>query len=261
MDTQRPRQPAAPRIEFCARSDVGRVRARNEDSLEVREAAGWAVLADGMGGYRGGDVASRITVEAVIRRLEQEAASRPLAGTDVVGQVLHAAARDANDEIRRESQRVRELAGMGSTVVAAAFLPGQVVSAHIGDSRLYRLRSGVLQQLTRDHTMLQDLVDGGIMSAEEAGRSHFRGLLTRGLGVAATVVPDVSAHATQIGDLFLLCSDGLTDMLDDAAIQAGLAAATGSGDALTRTADRLVAQANARGGRDNISLILAHVVG
>lgn len=251
-----PGSPSLPRIEFCARSDLGRVRARNEDSIEIREDAGWALLADGMGGYRGGDVASRLAVDTALRRLVQEGVAG-VSTSASVEKALRVAACAANDAIRHEAMKVPELRGMGSTLVMAAFLPDCVVSAHVGDSRLYRLGEGMLQQLTRDHTMLQELVDGGIMTKTEAASSRFRGLLTRGLGVSATVMPETGVHAVRAGDIFMLCSDGLTDMLDDGAI-AGVLASTGpaSGE-LAAAAGRLVELANRNGGRDNISVILA----
>ncbi|WP_246266042.1 PP2C family protein-serine/threonine phosphatase [Aromatoleum diolicum] len=246
-------------MEFCARSDVGRVRTRNEDALEVRQTQAWALLADGMGGYRGGDVASRIAVAAALQRLEYEVSAGRAEGPDALAGVLSRAVCVANDEIRREAMKTPELSGMGSTLVVATFLADCVVSVHVGDSRLYRLSEGGLQQLTRDHTMLQELVDGGIMSAEESARSQFRGLLTRGLGVSATVVPEVGTHAARAGDIFLLCSDGLTDMLADDEIADVLASIITGDGLLAPAADRLVELANCRGGRDNISVILARM--
>jgi len=244
-----------PSIECCARTDVGRVRARNEDALAVRGERGWVVLADGMGGYRGGDVASRVAVDAVLQRLEEEAAAGRLEDVDGVGEALAAAARDANAAILAEARAQPQLTGMGSTLVAAVFLPGAVVSANVGDSRLYRLRTGLLEQLTRDHTMLQEQIDGGILSAADAARMEFKGMLTRGLGVLPEVEPDVGVHGARAGDLFLLCSDGLTDMVRDDDIGAALDAA----GSLAASADRLIERANLNGGRDNISAVLVRV--
>ena len=242
-----------PPIEFCARTDVGRRRARNEDALEVDAARRWAVLADGMGGYRGGDVASRVAVAAVRQRLQREADAGRMEGVGDVSSSLAAAVRDANVEIHREARARPQLAGMGSTVVIATFLAGHVVSAHVGDSRLYRLHDGLFEQLTRDHTMLQELVDGGIMSAEDASRAGFKGMLTRGLGMPGAVEPDLGVHVAHGGDVFLLCSDGLTDMARDDEIVDALDPA----GSLAASADRLVELANANGGRDNVSVILA----
>ncbi|AYH45247.1 PP2C family serine/threonine-protein phosphatase [Azoarcus sp. DN11] len=247
------------RFEFCSRSDVGQVRKRNEDSLAVCEERGWAVLADGMGGYRGGDVASRLAVEATLQRLERELAEPDACVPERAAAVLEAAAHDANAGIRARAVRDPNLSGMGSTLVAAVFLADCVVVTHVGDSRMYRLRDAGLEQLTRDHTMLQELLDAGIMTPEEAARSQFRGLLTRGLGVSALVLPDPGTHSARAGDLFLLCSDGLTDMLDDDVITQALRPAAGMQAPLEAAADRLVALANERGGRDNISVILARM--
>lgn len=248
------------RFEFCTRSDVGRVRKRNEDSLAVDERRGWAVLADGMGGYRGGDVASRVAVEVTLQRLDRELVAPDGDVAARVAAVLEAAVRDANSDIRLAAARDPNLSGMGSTLVVAVFLPDRVLTAHVGDSRMYRLRGGVLEQLTRDHTMLQELVDTGILAPEDAGHSQFRGLLTRGLGVVPLVRPEPGSHSVHPDDVFLLCSDGLTDMLDDDAIAAVLQPVASPETRLEEAADRLVVLANAQGGRDNISVILARMV-
>ena len=248
------------RVELCGRSHVGRVRSRNEDYLAVREAEGWAVLADGMGGYRGGDVAARLSVEAVLGLLAAELPGDAPASPDSLSHLLWRAAAEANAAVFGEAARVPELSGMGATLVAAVFRRGCAVAVHVGDSRLYRWRAGRLVQLTRDHTMLQELVDGGIMTPDEAANSKFRGLLTRGLGVARIVVPEVGVHEALRGDLFLLCSDGLTDMLGDGDIAGLLAAGRAGSGGLGEVADRLVEEANRKGGRDNVSLILARVI-
>ena len=244
-------------LQFCARTHVGRARVRNEDALAVLAERGWAVLADGMGGYRGGDVASRVAVAAILRRLEHEADGGRLRVVAEVRDSLMAATRDANAAILNEALAQPQLAGMGSTVVTAAFLADHVVSVHVGDSRLYRLRDGMFEPLTRDHTMLQEQIDGGIISAADAARVGFKGMLTRGLGVSEAVEPDTAVHTVQAGDIFLLCSDGLTDMVGDD----GIAAALDPVGDLAASADRLVDLANANGGRDNISVILVRVPG
>ena len=242
-----------PSIECCARTDVGRVRARNEDALALRAERGWAVLADGMGGYRGGDVASRVAIDAVLQRLERDAGR--LEDVEGVRAALAGAAQDANSAILAEARAQPQLSGMGSTLVTAVFLQGRVVSAHVGDSRLYRLRAGVFEQLTRDHTMLQEQIDIGLLTAADAARMQFKGMLTRGLGVLPEVEADVGVHVAQVGDLFLLCSDGLTDMVRDEDI----AAALDADGPLVASADRLVERANRNGGRDNITVVLARV--
>ncbi len=250
-------KPGPPPIEFALHSHVGMVRMRNEDVVEVRPERGWAVLADGMGGYHGGDVAAHIAVASTLSRLEYEAAATAsgMESVESVTRGLAEAVQDANGEILRAGMERPGLAGMGSTLLATVFLGSHVVSAHVGDSRLYRWRDGRFEQLTRDHTMLQEQVDGGMMSAEQARHSRFRGMLTRGLGVAVIAEPELGVHTAQTGDIFLLCSDGLTDMLDDDEIAAVLA----DSGSLQERAERLVERANTSGGRDNVSVIVARI--
>lgn len=252
--TVQSRQPRWAICEFGACTDVGRVRTRNEDALHVDQHGRYAVLADGMGGYRGGDVAARIAVMEVRAALDAGLASGLDEGE--VASLLFEATRDANASVYEAGQADPGLAGMGCTVVMAMFLDGEVVSAHVGDSRLYRLSDARLTLLTRDHTMLQEQVDGGIISAEEARTYSYRGLLTRGLGVADEVLPDLGVHDASGGDVFMLCSDGLTDMLDDRSIAALLSLPLAVGE----IAALLIQQANDRGGRDNVSVIVARFV-
>ncbi len=242
------------RVECVSRSDIGRVRSRNEDVAEVDSLRRWAILADGMGGYRGGDVAARISVDTVRSRLEQE--YRPGWSVVEVKEALIAAARDANREVFRASQAAPELAGMGSTLVVVVFVGGNLVVAHVGDSRLYRKRDGVLERLTCDHTVLQEQLDDGMISAGDARLSSMKGMLTRGIGVSYALTPDVGLHESRAGDVLLLCSDGLTDMLDDAEIAAILE----GGQSIETAADRLVAMANLHGGRDNVSVVVVRLI-
>lgn len=242
-------------VEFVTRSHVGMMRARNEDVVGVDARHGWAVLADGMGGYRGGEIAARIAVETIQRGLTRS--FLPGWSVQEASQALTHAVESANTEIYRAGQQNADLSLMGSTVVVVAVLEeGTAVCVHVGDSRAYRLREGVLQQLTRDHTVLQEQVDAGLLSAEEARVSNARGMLTRGLGVASLVDVDLGVIEMNPDDLLLLCSDGLTDMLPDSAIRDQLVV----GKALDEIADALVAEANQRGGRDNVSVVLARLV-
>lgn len=241
-------------LQVVSRSDVGRVRQRNEDSLEVLTECGWLVLSDGMGGYQGGDVASRLAVETV----SAQARLRGKVFDDVAEAVdtLKNAFAEANAIILRTAAHDPHLAGMGATVVAAIFLPNRVVVGHLGDSRLYRSRGGELLQLTHDHTVLQEQVDLGIISREAARLSPQRGMLTRALGVAEIVEPDFAAYPALVGDIYLMCSDGVTDMIQDEELMHMMAGAAAN---LAACADQVVDLANQRGGRDNISLILAHL--
>lgn len=240
-------------VEFAARSDVGRVRARNEDALHFDHERGWAVLADGMGGYYGGDVAAKLGVDVMARVLTREfEREMPV---HKVSQILIRAVEEANDQIWLAGLTNPVYMGMGSTLVAAVFVGDSVVSAHVGDSRLYRLHEGRLAQLTRDHSIVQEQVDEGLVSPEEARRAPMRNMLTRGLGVLDIVVPDVGVHAAEGGDVFLLCSDGLTDMLENDEIARCLI----RGKSLDGIADDLIDSANAQGGHDNVSVVVARL--
>lgn len=244
-----------PVLHCAGLSSVGLVRARNEDVLWVDAERGWLVLADGMGGYRGGDVAATLAVSHVLDRLQHDAEANMDA--DVEAALLRSAVAEANMAIRTAAGLHHELAGMGATVVVALFRRHQLVHAHVGDSRVYRFRAGRLEQLTLDHTVLQEQIDAGMMDPETGRKLPYRGLLTRGLGVADDVLPDVGVHAVADGDRILLCSDGLTDMLEDGEIEA-LMGATGTPEAL---AESLIEAANDRGGRDNVSVIVAWFAG
>lgn len=246
--------------QFFALSDRGQLRENNEDAVLVDADTGLAVLADGMGGYSAGEVASGMAISLIgaeMARWAMRPDGGPAAGGDAVllpvARTVAQAVDNANLTIWSAAQVHAEYHQMGTTVVVAQFLPDCLVLAHVGDSRAYRLRDGEFRQLTRDHSLLQEQLDAGLISAEEAALSPQRNLLTRALGVMATVEVEVHVHPVVPDDLFLLCSDGLTDMLADAELAELLAAPGG----LEQKATALVAAANARGGRDNISVILA----
>jgi protein phosphatase len=224
-----------------AATDVGKVRTRNEDSYLVD--APLYVVADGMGGHRGGDVASRLTVETL-------EAARPEWGPP--GGALMEAVRSANRVVYERSAADRELRGMGTTVTAlqTAGDTGRIV--HVGDSRAYLLRDDALQQLTQDHTLVQQMVDDGQLAAEDAERHQARHIMTRALGVDADVQVDELTLDLHPGDRLLLCSDGLSGMLVAADIQSLLA----RDDGAQQTADALVALAVERGGDDNVTVIV-----
>ncbi|GAB4217544.1 MAG: Stp1/IreP family PP2C-type Ser/Thr phosphatase [Rhodoferax sp.] len=239
------------RYEFFALSDVGRVRGNNEDAYAVDEALGVAVLADGMGGYNAGEVASALATAQVLRDLRQVLSQAATGLGDVVGAIRSSVA-NANKAIFEAAAQDPRCAGMGTTVVVAVTHPEGVTLGHVGDSRAYCLRQGVLKQLTRDHSMLQEQVDAGLLTPQQAAQAPGRNLLTRALGVEPEVPVEIHDHAVQAGDTFLLCSDGLTDMLDDVAIAAAMQAAP----TLTAMGMDLITRANARGGRDNVTVVL-----
>lgn len=240
-------------VQLVARSDRGRVRERNEDSVAVDPHRGIAALADGMGGLRDGHVASREAVAAAIDHLSGLVDDGPLAVSP--GSAVAAAVAAAN-------RRVRSLAAgdgvMGTTLEVLLVTPsGHCTLAHVGDSRAYCLRRGRLELLTRDHSLVQDLVDDGQLRPEQARRALNRNIITRAVGLADTVDPDGVVVDLDAGDVLLLCSDGLWDMLADDDLRRLLDDCRPEPAGLDACADRLVAAANAAGGADNVSLILA----
>jgi len=250
------------KIDFSEITDTGRVREHNEDYIGSIGEIGLMVLADGMGGYNAGEVASRIAVETVTH-LATEGASReerndidPHSGLMRQSIVLRDAIYRANKIIYQTAQSQTHCEGMGTTIVACMFYDNKVSIAHVGDSRAYRLRGTELDQVTLDHSLLQELVDRGFYSAEEAQRSTNRNYVTRALGVEPTVEVEVHEHEVLPEDIYLLCSDGLCDMVEDDDIH--LTIKTFS-DSLAIVGQQLVDSANDHGGRDNVSIMLAQV--
>ncbi|HEY3531680.1 MAG TPA: Stp1/IreP family PP2C-type Ser/Thr phosphatase [Casimicrobiaceae bacterium] len=243
-------------------SHAGMVRAHNEDTVFV-DRAGLAILADGMGGYNAGEVASGIAVDVIKEGLLPELISgRDLSKVDVNSGLTHAALllqqqiAAANKGIYEAAQQRAECAGMGTTVVAAVFHGNRVSIAHIGDSRCYRLRGGRFEQLTRDHSLLQEQIDSGQITPDQARYSLNKNLVTRALGIEAIVPADVSEFRVEADDIYVLCSDGLTDMVDTDVVH-GIV--DEQRDAREAAAAQLIELANQNGGRDNISVILARV--
>ena len=225
----------------------------NEDAVLVDPPRGLAVLADGMGGYNAGEVASGMATTLLARELAlrlDEAAS-PLRGEDAV-QALEAAAHAVNRAIFDAAQAHPSCRGMGTTLLVAVFQPQRLVLGHVGDSRAYRWRRGELTQITRDHSLLQQQLDAGLITPQQAAVSIHRNLVTRALGVQDSVHIEVHTHPVEPGDCYLLCSDGLSDMVDDASLRAIFRRRL----TLDDKAQALVDCANARGGRDNIAVVL-----
>jgi serine/threonine protein phosphatase PrpC len=249
------------RLEFATATDAGVVRPHNEDSIMVSPQFGLAVLADGMGGYNAGEVAASIATAGLRREIEAALTENPdlllAQEPDLRYQWLQARINQVNFEIFEAARTQQDCAGMGTTLVMALFHNNRVLIGHVGDSRLYRLRQKHLDQITRDHSLLQAEIDAGIISPEQARHAAYKNLVTRALGVAPSVYADVQELDTEAGDYYLLCSDGLTDMALDAAIQDILQKPQPS---LTAKAHQLIALANRGGGRDNISVILIKVV-
>jgi protein phosphatase len=249
-------------LDVATLSHAGMVRAHNEDSIFV-DAAGLAVLADGMGGYNAGEVASGIAVDVIKHGLLPELMSgRDLSKVDGNTGLTHAALllqqqiAAANKGIYEAAQNRPECAGMGTTVVAAVFHGNRVSIAHIGDSRCYRLRGGRFEQLTRDHSLLQEQIDSGQITPDQARYSLNKNLVTRALGIEAIVPADISEFRIEADDIYMLCSDGLTDMVDTDIVHGIVDEQRSS---LETAAAQLIELANQNGGRDNISVVLVHV--
>ncbi len=230
---------------FSGRTDTGRQRDHNEDAFELLPALGIAVLADGMGGHNAGEVASGIAVSTTLAILKQTAGLSAHDRLETAVQAAHAT-------ILEKAASSSRYQGMGTTIVAVLLEDHQLSVAHVGDSRLYRLRKGELKALTSDHSLLQEFIDKGLYSEEEAKQKVARNILTRALGLESAVKVDISEHAVQAGDRFLLCSDGLYEMVNDADI-ADVMKGKLRADALC---EELIDHANARGGKDNITVVL-----
>ncbi len=241
-------------------SDAGILRARNEDCYLIDPDQGLAILADGMGGHLAGEVASAMAVEVIHRSLNEVLAQAPEKKTrgapSFEAEALWQAVERANRAIYDASHERPECHGMGTTVVVALVRGNKLYSAHVGDSRLYRQRRGKLAQLTEDHSLVQEMLRDGLISAEQARTSANRNLVTRALGVDPSVQADVGEQTVRKGDVYLLCSDGLSDVVPDVEIERTLMVHDGDFAAAARD---MVAQANVRGGPDNISVVLIDV--
>jgi serine/threonine protein phosphatase PrpC len=251
-------------LEIFSQTHPGMVRSHNEDSVACEAACGLVVLADGMGGYNAGEVASGIAVSVVVTEVSQRLQNAsPIDRDEASGEELGVSLlRDniqkANASIFHAAESQPQYSGMGTTIVSGLFYDNRVATGHVGDSRMYRLRGEMLEAITRDHSLLQEQIDGGIISIEDARLSKNKNLVTRAVGIDADVVPEIHVHDVLIGDIYLLCSDGLNDMVEDEDIQATLYALQSN---LPLAASQLIQMANDNGGRDNVSVILVKVKG
>lgn len=251
-------------LDIAGRTDSGKVREHNEDSIGEDSELGIIVLADGMGGYQGGEVASAIAVNEILAHLNEHLLElRPgsidrKSGLFKESLLARKAVDRANKAIVHMSESNPRYRGMGTTLVLGLFFNDRIAIAHVGDSRMYRYRNGQLDPMTRDHTLLQDLVDRGFYTAEEANRSLNKNLVTRALGVDNNVTIDIAEADVQVDDLYLLCSDGLNDMISDTQILEVIETYPKN---LQVIADKLVDKANEHGGKDNVSVVLAKTTG
>jgi len=251
-------------LEIFSQTDPGMVRSHNEDSVACELACGLVVLADGMGGYNAGEVASGIAVSVVATEVSHRLLNTsPVdisenGGEELGVSLLRDNIQKANASIFHAAQSQPQYAGMGTTIVSALFYDNRVAVGHVGDSRMYRLRGESLETITHDHSLLQEQLDSGMISLEDARMSKNKNLVTRAVGIDARVDSEIHVHDVLVGDIYLLCSDGLNDMVEDDDIQATLFALQNN---LPLAASQLIQMANDNGGRDNISVILVKVKG
>jgi len=249
-------------LEIVVRTDPGLVRELNEDAVFASPERGLVILADGMGGYNAGEVASGMAVSFLSSALETSffdpaAASCDKAGRSFASRCLEESIGLANMAIYNAAVSEPQYAGMGTTLVMALFADNRMTVAHIGDSRLYRMRDDRLAVVTRDHSLLQEQIDSGMITAEEARYSQNKNLVTRALGVEPSVESEINEYDVVPGDVYLLCSDGLNDMLPDEDIELALQTLSVN---LELAATQLIQMANDNGGRDNVSVILVKVL-
>lgn len=241
---------------FFAKTDPGRARSNNEDSVAFDERTRTAVLADGMGGYNAGEIASGMATAFIKTELSRWLSETGAAASALeVRRAMEICVDNANVSIFNSANSNASYAGMGTTLVVAVFREDKLLLGHIGDSRCYRIRRGAMLQITKDHSLLQEQIDAGMVTPEQAATSSIKNLVTRALGVDDTVQLEVNEHRVEVGDLYLICSDGLSDMVNDPSIAKIALADT----ELDHKAAQLIQAANANGGRDNISVLLVDV--
>ena len=250
-------------IDFAGITDVGQVRSHNEDAINYHSGMGIAVLADGMGGHNAGEVASAIAITTIMEEIEKQIDKFEPGQVDEKSGYTYEtllarnAVRKANHAIYTAAREKPQYNGMGTTLVMAIFYDNRMTIANVGDSRLYRFREDNLEQVTIDHTLLQELVDRGFYTMEEAQKTVNRNVVTRALGIEADVEVDVHEEVVAPGDIYLLCSDGLNDMAESEEIRSILLE---SEEELEDKAKQLIKLANDKGGRDNVSVVLCRAL-
>ena len=251
------------KLNCVGQTDTGKVREHNEDTIAFDAEIGLLVLADGMGGYNAGEVASGIAVKTIVNLVKEAVEREDMkvedreSGMSRPTIILRDAIHRANKIIYQTARTQPQCEGMGTTIVSALFFDNKIAIAHVGDSRMYRLRNDKFEQVTMDHSLLQELVDRGFYSAEEAQRAANKNYVTRALGVEPNVDVEIQEVPVQKGDFYVLCSDGLSDMVEDDDIHLTLST---FGDNLDTVAKQLIQLSNDNGGRDNVSVVMAHVV-
>ncbi|WP_374356536.1 PP2C family serine/threonine-protein phosphatase, partial [Chitinimonas sp.] len=232
------------------------------DAIAFDVDGGFAVLADGMGGYNAGEVASGIATTLLSQGVKAATeimaphSPEPMSGKPAAHRILRLEIEKANLAIFQTAQSQPQCAGMGTTLVAALFYDNRLTVAHVGDSRVYRLRGDDFGPITKDHSLLQEQLDSGMITPEQAKLSQNKNLVTRAVGIDPQLDPELNDFEVQVGDVYLICSDGLNDMIDDEEI--GLVLSTVSTN-LPLAAQQLIQMANDNGGRDNVSVILIRI--
>ncbi len=245
-------------VEVAGKTDVGRVRANNEDNFGFDKRYGIYVVCDGMGGAAAGEVASKMAVESLLGYFRKAGKNGKVdivgvypSGFSMCAIALGSAINLANQQIFDASRASEDHAGMGSTLVAVAVSEDKFSIANVGDSRIYRIRGNSIQQLTQDHSLVMEQVRRGLITAEEAKRVDYQNIVIRALGAEPTVQADIEDLAAEVGDVLVLCSDGLTRYLDESKILEIVRGAT----ALEYAVDKLVVTARDAGGADNITVL------
>jgi len=250
-------------LAMAGRCDTGRKRSHNEDFVTLAPEHGLIIVADGMGGHNAGEVASRMAAESIhdaISNTQRDSELQPSGSTASMspqGLLLQRAISQSNDIVAHAAQNHDQYNGMGTTLVVALFHDNAITIGSVGDSRLYRFRDKRLEPITRDHTLVQELIDRGFYTPEEAHASLNRNVVTRALGVDEEVQVDIIEDAVLVGDRYLLCSDGLNDMVDDQTIERIL------GDTERTREDiitDLIKAANDAGGKDNVTVALVDIL-
>jgi protein phosphatase len=250
------------RVRFSGDTNVGMKRDHNEDAFYLPLNERLAIVADGMGGHASGEVASRMAVDTIVSYFRETESDQPLTwpfkvdrGHSQTINRMTTAIKLANQQIFEEAERKPECHGMGTTVVSTLFLDDVIIIGHVGDSRLYRMREGGIEQVTEDHSLLNDYIKMKKLSASEIASFPHKNVIVRALGMKSSVEVDVIVDHPRLGDLYVLCSDGLSGMVSDTEI-AGLAIEEPE---LDKLCERLIATANENGGADNITVVCARL--
>jgi serine/threonine protein phosphatase PrpC len=246
------------RVRFSGETNVGMKRDHNEDSYYLPLSERLAIVADGMGGHASGEVASRMAVETIVGFFRETEEEQELTWPFKIDRGhrhdmnrMTTAIKLANLKIHQEAQRNPACHGMGTTVVSTLFLDDALIIGHVGDSRLYRFRDGRLEQLTEDHSLLNDYIKMKHLTPEEIAAFPHKNVIVRALGMKASVQVDVIVDGPRLNDVYVLCSDGLSGMVPDGEVASLLA----NEQDLDRVCDRLIATANSNGGLDNITVV------